>query len=146
MEFLFIRDASLRCFHVNSGKFYEHLFVKQKRADAFETMFIWIQSNNFPNSNLMISIIRSRCPEMFKPATLLKKKLWHKFVPANFAKFLKALFLTEHLQWLLLFCDDWVLCFPSGGFLVFKFHENVDKLDRGNFKRGFTMAFKVKNL
>ena len=26
------------------------------------------------------------------PATLLKKRLWHRYVPVNFAKFLRALF------------------------------------------------------
>ena len=36
------------------------------------------------------------------PATLLKKRLWHRCFPVNFAKFLRTPFLTEHLQWLLL--------------------------------------------
>ena len=35
-------------------------------------------------------------------ATLLKKGLWHMRCPVNFAKFLRTLFLTEHLRWLLL--------------------------------------------
>ena len=34
-------------------------------------------------------------------ATLLKKRLWHRCFPVNFAKFLRILFLTEHLWWLL---------------------------------------------
>ena len=34
--------------------------------------------------------------------TLLKKSLWHSCFPVNFAKFLRTLFLTEHLRWLLL--------------------------------------------
>ena len=37
------------------------------------------------------------------PETLLKKRLWHRCFPVNFAKFLKASFLTEHLWWLLLY-------------------------------------------
>ena len=37
-----------------------------------------------------------------EPATLLKKRLWHRYFPVNFAKFLRAAFLTEHLRWLLL--------------------------------------------
>ena len=37
-----------------------------------------------------------------RPATLLKKRLWHMCFPVNFAKFLRTLFFTEHLQWLLL--------------------------------------------
>ena len=35
-------------------------------------------------------------------ATLLKKRLWHRYFPVNFAKFLKTPFLTGHLRWLLL--------------------------------------------
>ena len=35
-------------------------------------------------------------------ATLLKKRLWHRCFPMNFAKFLKTSFLKEHLWWLLL--------------------------------------------
>ena len=37
-----------------------------------------------------------------RPAALLKKGLWHRCFPVNFAKFLTTPFLTEHLQWLLL--------------------------------------------
>ena len=36
------------------------------------------------------------------PATFLKKRLWHRCFPVNFAKFLRAPFLTEHLRWMLL--------------------------------------------
>ena len=37
-----------------------------------------------------------------KSATLLKKRLWHRCFPVNFAKFLRKSFLTEHLWWLIL--------------------------------------------
>ena len=37
-----------------------------------------------------------------RPATLLKKRLWQWYFPGNFAKFLRTLFFTEYLQWLLL--------------------------------------------
>ena len=36
------------------------------------------------------------------PATLLKKRLWHRCFPVNFVKFIRASFFTEHLWWLLL--------------------------------------------
>ena len=36
------------------------------------------------------------------PATLLKRRLWHRCFPMNFAKFLRTSFFTEHLWWLLL--------------------------------------------
>ena len=35
-------------------------------------------------------------------ATLLKKRLQHRYVPGNIAKFLRTAFLTDHLWWLLL--------------------------------------------
>ena len=35
------------------------------------------------------------------PAILLKKRLWHRCFPMNFAKFLRTPFITEHLWWLL---------------------------------------------
>ena len=39
---------------------------------------------------------------LWRPATLLKKGLYHRCFPVNFEKFLKTPFFTEHLQWLLL--------------------------------------------
>ena len=38
-----------------------------------------------------------------RPATLLKKRLWQKCFSVNFVKFLRTLFLTEDLWWLLVF-------------------------------------------
>ena len=32
-----------------------------------------------------------------RPATLLKKRLWHRCFPVNFTKFLRSSFFTEHL-------------------------------------------------
>ena len=37
-----------------------------------------------------------------RPATLLKKRLWHRRFPVNSGKFLRTPFLIEHLWWLLL--------------------------------------------
>ena len=42
-----------------------------------------------------------------QPATLLKKRLWHRCFSANFAKFLRKAFFTEHLGRLLLLCLKW---------------------------------------
>ena len=36
-----------------------------------------------------------------RPATLSKKRLWQRCFPVNFAKFLRTLFVTERLWWLL---------------------------------------------
>ena len=35
-------------------------------------------------------------------ATFLKKRLWHRCFPVNFAKFFRTTFFIEHLWWLLL--------------------------------------------
>ena len=32
----------------------------------------------------------------------IKKRLWHRLFPVNFAKFIRTPFLTEHLRWQLL--------------------------------------------
>ena len=37
-----------------------------------------------------------------RPASLFKKRLWHRYFPVSFVKFLRTLFITEHHQWLLL--------------------------------------------
>ena len=37
-----------------------------------------------------------------RPATLLKKRLWHRCFPVNVVRFLRAPIFTEHLWWLLL--------------------------------------------
>ena len=41
------------------------------------------------------------CQSLFR-ATLLRRRLWHRCFSVNFAKFLRTLFLTEHLRWMLL--------------------------------------------
>ena len=45
-------------------------------------------------------------------ATLLKKRLWHRRFPVNFAKFLTTLFFIEHLWWQLL--TQWKPFFKHG--------------------------------
>ena len=37
-----------------------------------------------------------------RPATLLKKRLWHSYFPLNFAKSWRTAFFTSYLWWLLL--------------------------------------------
>ena len=40
--------------------------------------------------------------QSLRPATLFKKRLWHRCFLVNFAKFLRTSFFIEHLRWLLL--------------------------------------------
>ena len=55
--------------------------------------FLEISQNSQENTCARVS---------FLIATLLKKRLWHRCFTVNFAKFLRASFLKEHLWWLLL--------------------------------------------
>ena len=159
MEFLFTWGTAVMWILQN----FKNTFLKQKWTASFETMFIWIQLNNFPNSSLMTSIIfthrigntytvkilhfiRSSHPEMFRLATSLKKRLWHRCFPVNFVKFLKHLFLQNPSGGCFCFVVIEFYVFLVQAFQFSKLHENVDKLDRGNFKRGFIMTFMVKNL
>ena len=41
--------------------------------------------------------------QCLRPATLLKKRLWHRCFPANLTKFLRTLFLWNTYGWLLLY-------------------------------------------
>ena len=70
-----------------------HLSSKFIEADArrcsVKKVFLEISQNS--QENICASV-----------SSLLKKRLWHRYFPVNFAKFLRTPFLTEHLWWLLL--------------------------------------------
>ena len=42
------------------------------------------------------------CQILFRNKVILRKKLWHRCFPVNFAKFLTTPLIIEHLWWLLL--------------------------------------------
>ena len=63
---------------------------------SLESMFLEISQNSQENTCARASYLIK-----LKPATLLRKRLWHRCFPVNFAKFLRILFLTQHLWWLL---------------------------------------------
>ena len=58
-------------------------------------MLLKILQNSQENTLVRVSFF-------LRPATLLKRRLWHRCFPRNFAKFLRAP-PTDHLRWLLLF-------------------------------------------
>ena len=59
----------------------------------------------FPDSTLLYVVMKEyseavvqRCSKVFlRPATLLKKRLWHSCFPVNFVKLLRTPFFIEHL-------------------------------------------------
>ena len=55
----------------------------------------------FTGKYLCQSLLFSKVASL-RPATLLKKRLWHRSFPVNFAKFLRTPSFTEQLRWLLL--------------------------------------------
>ena len=69
-------------------------FIKKENlAKVFSCEFCEISKNTF-------------CYRTPQPATLLKKTLWHRCFPVNFTKFLRTLFDTEHIRWLLLYVQE----------------------------------------
>ena len=61
-----------------------------------ENLFVVIRHDSQKQSPGVVLLKRLR------PATLLKKRLWHKCFSVNFTKSLRTPLLTEHLRWLLL--------------------------------------------
>ena len=55
----------------------------------------------FPGKHLCQSLFFNKVAGS-GPATLLKKRTWHRCFPLSFAKFLRTPFLTEYLWWLFL--------------------------------------------
>ena len=60
-----------------------------------KTVFLEI-SQKFSGKYLCQSLFFNKVAGL-RPASLLKKRLWHRCFPVNFAKFLRTPFVTEHL-------------------------------------------------
>ena len=90
-----MRIASLWRIFFHSGKSLEAVvqrcYVKK--------VFLEILQNSEENTCARASFL---IVSGLRPSTLLKKRLWHKYFPVTFAKFLRTPFLNEHLWWLLL--------------------------------------------
>ena len=57
------------------------------------------QESNFPRVSFLIKLQASG----LRLTTLLKRRLWNRCFPVNFAKFVRTPIFTEHLRWLLLY-------------------------------------------
>ena len=64
--------------------------------------------------------------EGFRPATLLKKRLWHRCFPVNFVKFLRAPFFIDHLWTTASAIDTLINCFQS--------HECIWNVTSGDYE------------
>ena len=87
-------------FHVNI--FNPWIFIyKSSRPEVFYKKGVLRNSTKFTGKHLCQSLFFNEVAGL-RPTTLLKKRLWHRCFPVNFAKFLRTPFFKEHLWWLLL--------------------------------------------
>ena len=68
-------------------------------------MFLEISQNSQKNTSARDSFLTNVQALGLRPATLLKKNLWRRYFPVNFAKFLRTLFL-ENTSWRMLLYID----------------------------------------
>ena len=62
---------------------------------------VFLKFAKFTGKHLCQSLFFNKVAGL-RPATLLKKRLWHRCFPVNFATFLRTPIFIEHLWWLLL--------------------------------------------
>ena len=80
--------------------FYFHV-SRNSRPDVFCKKGVLRNFPKFTGKHPCKSLFFNKVADL-RPETLLKKRLWDRCFPVNFAKFLRKSFLTEHLWWLLL--------------------------------------------
>ena len=70
--------------------------IRNSRQEVFCKKGVLRNFAKFTGKHLCQSLFFNKVAGL-RPATLLKKRLWHRCFPVNFAKFLRTPFLTEHL-------------------------------------------------
>ena len=70
---------------------------RSSRPEVFCQKFVLRNFTKFTGKH-MCQVLRPG----LRPATLLKKRLWHRCFTVNFVKFLRTPFFKEHLWWMLL--------------------------------------------
>ena len=82
--------------------FFELFWEKQSFVlKVFCTKGVLKNFAKFIRKHLCQSLFFNKVADL-RPATLFKKRLWHRHFPVDFGKFLRTPIFTEHLQWLLL--------------------------------------------
>ena len=76
-------------------------FERSSHPEVFCTKGVLKSFAKFTGTHLCQSLFYNKVADL-RPATLLKKRLWHRRFLVDFEKFLRTPFFTEHLQWLLL--------------------------------------------
>ena len=81
-------------------KCYQHSEAVVPRCSV-KKVFLEISQNSQEKTCTRVSFLIKLQASGLRPATLLKKRLWHRCFPMNFVKFLRTAFFIEHLWWLL---------------------------------------------
>ena len=79
---------------IDSG---EMLEVQKQPLEVFCKKAVLSNFAKFTGKHLFQRLFCNKVAGLM-PATLLKKRLWHRCLAVNFVKFLKTSFLTEHLR------------------------------------------------
>ena len=88
-------------YHVKTFFSENNSYVKKSHKFTFTQKLSRKHSlKSFKSEERYKSLFNKTCN--FRPATLLKKRLWHMCFPVSFTKFLRTPFFIEHLRWLLL--------------------------------------------
>ena len=77
------------------------LIFRSSRPEVFCKKGFLRNFTKFTGKHLCQSLFFNKVPGL-RPATLLKKGLWHRCFTVNFVKFLRTPFYIEHFWWLLL--------------------------------------------
>ena len=75
--------------------------IRSSRPDVFCKKGVLRNFAKFTGKHLCQSLFFNKVAGL-SPATLLKKRLWHRCFPGDFVKLLRTLISTEHLWWLFL--------------------------------------------
>ena len=100
-----------------------------------------------------LEISRNSQENVCARVSFLKKRLWHRCFPVNFATFLRTFFLTEHLRWLLLTCQSEstlysfrTSCLKQAQYLKFKLSKTSWKYNRSNIPLCYVAGFKTPSM
>ena len=67
---------------------------------SVKKVFLEIPQNSHENTSARVSFLINLQALGLRPATLLKRRLWHTCFPVNFVKFLRTPIFIEHIWWL----------------------------------------------
>ena len=119
-----------------SRKVHNLTFQRSSRPQVFCKKGVLKNFAKFIRKHLCQSLFFNKIA-ILMPVTLMKKRLWHICFPVNFAKFLRAPFMIEHLWQLLLFFTHFVplVCSEAttGGVLLNICSQNFHNIHRKTF-------------